>query len=490
MKPNVILIMCDQMKANALDLYWGGGCSTPQLRRLAEAGVLFEHAYTPHPLCVPARVSLWTSQYAHTTGARRNETFMPEASHHAFGLWKQAGYHTGLIGKNHCFSGSTDLDTFDTWCEISHRGLTGVRATKGMDWVRPVSAIRTAHETRNNMPWQTPELSHAVTDYPLEDYGTCLIAAQTERFLQEHKGDPFCLWVSFPDPHEPYEVPRAYGELVEPETIELPPWNPEALQRAPERNRVLQKMLGVSEENEMELKKAIAVHYGMIRLVDDAVGRIIRAVEEKGLRDNTIIVFCSDHGDFAGERRMMVKGGVFFDCLTRVPLIISFPPAVPRGLRESALVSLIDIVPTVLSFQGIAAPDTMQGKKLPFDPSSERRRAVVSEYGAGGPPFTMDDLECAPKPFGYRTLIQSLRWREAEGRRKMIRMGDWKYVHDPKGDLDELYHMKKDPWELDNLANEPGHSDIVSSMKSQLLKWSIDTEDPLPVPLPDPELRL
>jgi len=278
--------------------------------------------------------------------------------------------------------------------------------------------------------------------------------------------------------------------MFDPEAVELPPWQPGSSSQAPERNRVLERMLGVSEEHVSELKKNVAVHYGMIKHIDDAVGRIISVLEGTGLRDNTIVVFCSDHGDFAGERRMMVKGGVFFDCLTRVPLIFSYPPSVPAGVREPALVSLIDIVPTVLSLQNIPVPDSMQGLRLPLEPDAERRRSVVSEYGAGGPPFRMVDLESAPEPYGYRTVIQSLRWREAEGRRKMIRVGEWKYVHDPMGDMDELYHMTRDPWELHNLAADPAHTEVVASMKSELLAWSIQAEDPEPVPLPSPTLRL
>ena len=490
MKPNLILIMCDQMKAKASDLYWNNACPTPSLRRLAGTGVLFENAYTPHPLCVPARVSLWTSQYAHTTGARRNETLMPAGKLHAFRLWKQEGYHTGLIGKNHCFAEVSDLELFDTWCEVSHLGLGGEGRTKGMDWVRPVNAIHAAHATRGKMPWQTPALSYAVTDFPIEDYGTSLIAAQTEAFLEKHQHDPFCLWVSFPDPHEPYEVPRQYGEIFAADEIELPPWDPGSLERDPQRNRALHRMLGVSRDDIAELKKTVAVHYGMVRFLDDGVGRIMTALERTGLRENTIVVFCSDHGDFAGERRMMVKGGVFYDCLTRVPLIISYPPAVRRGVREPALVSLIDIVPTVLSLQKIRVPDSMQGWCLPVNPNIDRRTSIVSEYGAGGPSFGLADLEAAPRPFGYKTLIQSLRWREAEGRRKMIRMGDWKYVHDPMGDIDELYHMIKDPWELENLAAEPAQAGQVAAMRTQLLAWSFATEDPSSVPLPESRLRL
>ena len=132
-KPNVLVIMTDQQKATASHLYGNTFCETPSIERLAQEGVLFEHAITPHPLCVPARISFWTSQFPHSHGGRRNQTLMPTGATHAFQLWKQAGYHTGLIGKNHCFECAEDLALFDTWCEISHDGLPKASTTRGIE---------------------------------------------------------------------------------------------------------------------------------------------------------------------------------------------------------------------------------------------------------------------------------------------------------------------------------------------------------------------
>ena len=206
--PNVLFIMCDQMKATASHLYGNTFCETPSLERLAKQGVLYEHAITPHPLCVPARISTWTSQWPHSHGGRRNQTLMPGDADHAFKVWKQHGYHTGLIGKNHCFEEQSDLDLFDTWCQISHGGLTEGEPTKGMDWFRSIDQINAGHSVRKSMPKSSPRFSWAVSDFPLEDYSTGLVGGQTRRFLENHTDDPFALWVSFPDPHEPWEVPR------------------------------------------------------------------------------------------------------------------------------------------------------------------------------------------------------------------------------------------------------------------------------------------
>ncbi|MFW6174958.1 MAG: sulfatase [Chloroflexota bacterium] len=491
-RPNVLFIMSDQMKASASHVYGNPDCRTPSMERLATEGVLFRNAFTPHPLCVPARTAVMASRYPHQLGTRRNETLMPSGVNHAFRVWKNEGYRTGLIGKNHCFEQPDDLELFDVRCEIGHRGLPDNPEATGMEWARPVEAIRAAHAIRRNMPWHSPRVSYAVTDHPEEDRITSVVTAQTERFLERHAqsgGDaPFALWVSYPDPHEPYEAPESYADMFPPELLSLPPRREgEFDESAPERNRVLHRILGMEEDDEEHVRRQLGVYYAMVRFVDDGIGRILDALERLGLRENTIVVFTSDHGDFAGEHNMFVKGGVFYDCLTRVPLVLSWPGRMPSDEEDDSMVNTIDIVPTLLRLQGIDAPREMYGQPLPTVTEAAPRDAAFSEYGAGGPRFRMSDLEKIPGPYGYRTLIQCLQWREAEGRRKMARTREWKYVHDPTGDKDELYDMVNDPWELFNVAEEPANAEVIADMRRRLADWAVQTEDAVPAPLPAPE---
>ena len=487
-RPNVLFIMTDQMKAGASHLYGNTFCETPSLERLAAEGVRFEHAYTPHPLCVPARVALWTGRYPHATGARRNETLMPAGERHAFEIWSELGYRCGLIGKNHCFETDVDLALFDVWCELSHRGLHGTRPTRGMEWPVPLEAIRRSHAVKDRItPEQSPRFSYATTDFPLEEYSTGLITEQTVRFLESHgtsrRDTPFALWVSFPDPHEPYEAPRRYADMFAYDRITLPPWE-DRWEDAPERNRVLHAIMGMEEDDPNDVAGALSVYYGNVRFIDDGVGRILDALERLGLRESTIVVFCSDHGDFAGEHAMMVKGGVFYDALTRVPLLVSWPGTLPTNCVEPSMVNLVDLVPTLFTMQGIEVPRAMQGRPLPGVTNADPRDDAFSEYGAGGPAFTMADLERLPRPWGRRALIESLQWREAEGRRKMVRTREWKYVHDPMGDRDELYDLRSDPWEQRNRAGAPELAPVESEMRRRLADWMIATEDATPVELP------
>lgn len=481
--PNVLVIMADQLKATASHLYGNTFCETPSLERLAREGVRYQHAFVPQPLCAPSRTSLWTAQYPHTHGARRNQTLMPPGADHAFKCWHQAGYQTGLIGKNHCFAHPHDLERFDVWCEIGHEGLPK-RATRGMAWVRPVEAVNRAHEVRRRMPRQHAAISYAATDLPLEDFSTGLIAAQTIRFLEENR-TPFALWVSFPDPHEPYAAPQRYTDMFPPSAIDLPPWRDDELKNAPERTRVLYQMLGIDDAPTQHIYGVLAAYYGMVRFLDDGLGQILDALERLHLREKTIVVFCSDHGDFAGEHRMMVKGGAFYDCLTRVPLLVSWPTRLLEGQVDDSMVSLTDVVPTLLNLQGYDVPTSMQGKPLPILTTALPREAAFSEYGAGGPPFTQKDLEALPVPYGHDALYATLRWREAEGRRKMVRTREWKYVHDPTGDVDELYDLRSDPWELVNVVGELANKDVVCGLQKRLLQWSVTTEDAVSVPLPE-----
>ena len=553
-RPNVLFIMADQMKWSVLRMYSEIGIETPALERLAAQGVRFEAAITPHPLCVPARTSVMTSRYPHSTGCRRNETLMPNGEVHAFRIWKEAGYVTGLIGKNHCFERPEDLALFDVRCEISHVGLPKggyageIVGNTGMEWTVARSDIDAGHSDRETLRdnAQSPRIAYAITNHPEEQYGSSVIATQTESFLEQYAdGDwqvedeprPFALWTSFPDPHEPFEAPRRYAEMFPSADLNLPPQRDNEFTdgTSPERNRVLAAMMLQDDDTDEHRRGVIATYQAMTRFVDDSIGRIVEKLESLGLRENTVIVFTADHGDFMGEHGMAIKGGVFYDCLVRVPLIVSWPGGgVPQGSVEPSPVSTIDVLPTLLKLQGLATFDEsedlpgnnseakpeehfdagdiwredgrvrraverrMQGAPLPLVTDSPSREAAFSEYGTGGPPFTMRMLAQLPKPWGYDTIIASLWAREAEGRRKMVRTERWKYIHDPlaigatltsgsdggPGDVDELYDLENDPWELRNVAYMPEYAAVLPELRLMLADWMIRTEDYVPVPLP------
>lgn len=324
-----------------------------------------------------------------------------------------------------------------------------------------------------------------ISNCKFEHHPTGAIGTQTREFIRQQKDNPFCLWVSFPHPHEPYIVPTEYGEMFPTVKLETPPTYGLYLKKQPERMQILEGMLNSAREDPVALKKTMAAYYGNIRFIDDTVGGIVDCLADLDLIENTIIVFCSDHGDFMGELGMTIKGGSFHDSLTRVPLILS-GPGIPSGITEDSFVNIIDVVPTLLYLQNIDIPKSMWGKPIPTIGGGEGNEAVFSEYGAGMELMPASILDTGTtEGSSYLSLLKTLQWREAEGRRKMVRTKKWKYIHDPMGDRDELYSLTDDPGELNNCIEDRNLKDIVCSMRLKLLDWAIRLEDPAPVPLPD-----
>ena len=471
---NVIMIMADQLKASAVELLEKNGYKLNGLDSLRERGVEFCRCYTPHPLCVPARISLFTSQFPHTTGYRNNEKLMDGYLHHGCIDWKNAGYVTGLIGKNHCFEEKERNKYFDYCCECSHGNYSPTK-DKGMSW-------KVLERYNNDTPQGFSDIeicdTHKkgkIADFSKEYHSTEAIAEQSTYFIDSFGvKNPFVLWVSFPCPHEPYICVEEYYKKVQPlaeklaDCYEIP--NKKYM---PDRMKIIQEIFSIEDKN--DLKSVISSYYGNILHIDNAISTIIENLKKNELYDDTIIVFCADHGDFAGQFGMAVKGGVFNDCLTRVPLIVN-----SYGLTKSkdkSLVNLIDILPTVFSLQGLDIPITFRGRLLPSVTDAKPNDFTVSEYGSGAELLTLKEFYKLKKPYDYITAFESIKWRESEGRRKMIVYDKWKYVHDPMGDIDELYDLSNDVKEIHNLANDESYISIINMMRLKLLDWAISQED-------------
>lgn len=533
-RPNVLVIMCDELKATALGIYGNRVLSTPSLERLASEGLCYRYAFTPHPLCVPARVAFWTGQYPHATGARTNQTFLPPGIPHLARCWWEAGYVTALAGKNHCFTVDDERQfqaLGDGWGQAPGRPADPA--------VAAARAARPAHGfVRPSDSWAAP--------YAPEHSGTWQITDRAIEFLEARAaegaaGTPWALWVSYPDPHPPFQAPEQYARRFPPERVDLPPWRDDELVDKPQRQRVFFRLMGLRDEPEEAVRRAIGTYYAMVAQIDDCIGRLLDALQRLGLRERTIVVFTSDHGDLMGEHAMMEKGGMLYDALVRVPLLLSWPGHLPSGrMVEHALASLIDVMPTLLWLQGLPIPRTVHGRPLAGIPVGQfglpelepawrwraraeargfrprqrprgtapetgeppisfaepiwieqrvleaGRQAVFAEYGAGGPPVTLADVERCGIPAGRRPVQTLLLEREAEGRPKMVRTHDWKYVYDPLDPegVAELYDLRSDPWELTNLATstDPRHQAARHALERLLLDWSLCTEDGRPVP--------
>jgi arylsulfatase A-like enzyme len=479
--PNVLVVMTDQQKATSLGLYGNPDVRTPALERLAARGSLYRHAFCTHPLCVPSRASFFTGRWPHSTGVRTNEIVLPESEQDWVTMLLDQGYSAGLFGKNHVLR-DRHLDRFDTVFEAGHggplpRGGTAVRATPlGPDGM-PLGSASAARHTR---------YSATRLDKPREECTTALLAEQADQFIRSRDRDrPFFAWVSFPDPHEPYMTPEPYASMFDPAKLTMPPWVADEFANKPERQRAYHELFGFGDMPDERFRDVAAVYYGMIRFVDDALGRMLDTLDELSIADDTLVIFTSDHGDYAGEHRLLGKSNAFYDCLMRVPLVASMPGAVAAGAVHDELVSLADVMPTVLHVLGIETPSAVQGQVLPgvVGATHAPRKAIAGEYGAGGPAVTLEDVARIPREQAIGGGFVLLRQREAHGHGKMVRTHRWKYTHDVTGEVDELYDLEADPWELVNLVGRPDHAHVIAEMRSHLLDWMLKTEDARPVPL-------
>jgi arylsulfatase A-like enzyme len=356
-RPNLLLIMTDQQKATSLGLYGNPDVRTPHLERLAAGGVLFDRAYTPHPLCVPARVSLWTGRWPHQHGSRTNQLLLPAGMDNYLTRLDEAGYTLGLLGKNHCFRAS-DLERFDALYQAGHQGPLDTEGEPEVAAAKAFFATPELHRPR------TAALVHPARP---EACTTGLLAAQAVRFIEAQRdaAQPWALWLSIPDPHSPYTAPEPYASRVDPDAIAMPPWDPQDLEDKPERVRVYRDLMNLGAASEADIRRCVAMYYAMVAFVDDAVGQVLAALEATGQDGDTVVVFTSDHGDYAGEHRLVAKSSAFYDCLTRVPLLVRYPAAVPAGQRCDAPVSTLDVLPTCFALAGLPGPPGVSGRPLP-----------------------------------------------------------------------------------------------------------------------------
>ncbi|MFN8637305.1 MAG: sulfatase-like hydrolase/transferase [Chloroflexota bacterium] len=480
--PNVLVIMTDQQMATSLGLYGNPDVRTPALERLAARGTMYRHAYTAHPLCVPSRAAFWTGRWPHSTGVRTNEIPLPTSEIDWASLLLERGYAASLFGKNHVFR-ADQLERFGTVWEAGHGGPVA----------RGGTLVRNAPLRPDAMPQGWASGQHAARydtrtlDSPPEQSTTALLADQCIQEMEARAADgrPFLSWLSIPDPHEPYQASEPYASLFDPDAITMPPWRPDEMADKPERQQVFHELFGFAEMPDRRFREVRAMYYGMVRQIDDHVGRVLDTLDRRGLTENTIVLFTSDHGDYAGEHRLLGKSNAFYDCLTRVPLLLSWPGHVPSGTIRDELVSLVDVMPTMLQLLGIEVPAAVQGQAMPgaVPDAPPARRAVFSEYGAGGPAVTLADVAQVPAEQRAGVGWPLLRQREAHGHGKMVRTARWKYVTDVTGEIDELYDLEADPWELENLAGRPDHAPVIAEMQRHLLEWLLETENSRPVPL-------
>ncbi len=442
LKPyNLLIVTPDQLRSDYLSCYGHPSIETRHIDRLAAEGARFENCYCQSPLCAPSRVSFATSTYVGEHGCRNYWSTIDPRVPNLVTTLKQAGYRTGMFGKNHLFT----YDKLGTvWDEIREVCLGNYDGHPKYE--KSFSSFELERDHRYN---KTGEL----TD-------------ETIAFMQS-AASPFLAWVNYQDPHPAFTCPEPYKSLFDPEEVCLPETRHRYdRDQQPRRNEVWRRHSEMEGCSEADMRKAIATYMGQVRYVDDSVGRILDSLDASGLSQNTLVLFFSDHGELLGDYRMFHKLPVFYDCLVKIPSILRHPEGKWAGEVFTGLTEEVDLAPTLLDALGIAAPPTMVGKS--WIPSLDKedysgRESVISEAGGGAPTVTEPlpglTLKAPHAPTSY-------------GPGAMIRLGDWKlsmYVDDRC----ELYNLKEDPLELDNRYGDPACLDVRNELATELLKRTL-----------------
>ncbi len=412
-RPNILLITTDQQHFAAMGTRTAV-LRTPNLDRLTAQGVELDRAYCPNPLCSPSRSSIITGQYPSTHGCWTIGTKLDEERQTVGQILSENGYETALVGKAHfqplasqpdqtSLEAPPTLRDMDFWREFHgpYYGFDHIELARNHAderwagqhyalWMEDKGLANWRDYFQSDGP--TPAPRRHSWDLPEEFHYTNFVRERTEAVLGEAvaTGNPFFLWSSFQDPHPPYLVPEPWASMYDPAAVEpgrLTPGELAAMplahqltqqehpdyspwQETPFENHGFQSHL-ISEEL---LRKNIAIYYGMISFIDQAVGSILDRLDALGVAEDTLVIFTTDHGHFLGQHGLIAKGAFHYEDLLRVPMVARFPGRIPAGTSTAGLLSLIDLAPTFLSAAGIEVPVQMQGvDQLPVWSGAEDR---------------------------------------------------------------------------------------------------------------------
>jgi choline-sulfatase len=479
---NVLWLMSDQHSSRALGCYGNTVVRTPRLDRLAREGLRFDRAYCSYPVCVPARFTMLTGRYPHHHGAVGNRTPLPLRERTAAHHFSHAGYATAFLGKMHPVDAQTH--GFDYYVDFGHyydylgpktevftRGMGADDSGSGSPWVTVYQKHLAHPGGRDLSPWFREDEPKAAMPaetllpretLPEEDHFESFIARETIRFLRTYRDEPLFVVASFLKPHNPFAPPAEYAAQYKPEDMPLPTWDPAHLQKVPRQARQRGAPEAGTPAGDEWARRFLAAYYGNVTHLDACVGRVLDALDELGLSENTLVLYTTDHGEMLYEHGLRGKFS-FFEPSARVPLLARLPGRVPAGTETDALVDQADFVPTLLDLAGVEpAP-----RSRPLDGASFAR--VLSDPAAPGKPFA----------FGEYALnsLQPFYMRRSER---------WKYVYytapatTGSGPTEELYDPQTDPGELDNLAVRPEYADVVAEQRSLLLAYLEEQGVPLP----------
>ncbi len=489
-RPNFLLISADQQRADCFG-FEGRKVKTPHLDELARDGTRFSACITPSVVCQPARASILTGQLCRTHGAHDNGIDLdPAIGGRGFaGALAASGYDTAFIGKAHFSTYHTFAPTGTPECVtssaryaedwsgpymgwrhvelmlIGHNWFPPPKPPEGQHYERWFYADGRGDEKNRLYRENAGDTKEAAQTWhsklPVAWHNTTWTADRAIEWLKRGRGArPFCAWVSFPDPHHPFDAPEPWSRLHDPAEVDLPAdrarnfegrpwWHEAAVTREPvgEASTVETRKAysRVPPQTDDQLREIIANTYGQIALIDHNVGRILIALAEAGLADKTYVVYFSDHGDWLGDHGLVLKGPMHFEGLLRVPLILRGPGVAPgRAIGEP--VSTLDLGPTLCDLAGAAALQRQHGASL--RPLLETETATRD--------YALNEWELLPGRVGVGLSLRTVRTKTH------------KMTVDMQSGAGELYDLVDDPGETTNLFDAAGAAPIRSLLERYL----------------------
>lgn len=438
-KPNILFIYTDQHRFDCLGVNGHAVVQTPNLDALARSGCNFTNAFTPCPMCVPVRNSLLSGKWPSRHGVVFNfdgETFKPIDDEDA-GYFKnitKCGYRTGHIGRWHVHPSKTPLD-FGFQEYIPDWRYSKWRAGQGLPPL-PRDHVFAGQTDPHIAPHQSEEAW-------LADQAIDMI----KRYEQDI--DPFFIRFHTLHPHCPCRPPEPYASMYKPEDLEPWPSFDEDFEGKPIIQKQMLAAYGMENHSWEDWAPIVARTFGTITLLDHEIGRILSFLEERGLAENTIVIYSSDHGDMLGSHRMFDKHVTMYDDTVRVPLIARWPGVISENSECGSFVS--NAVDLPYSLGAAAGLDenymaTLDGKNM--------FRMIEGDEN-----HTRDDIYSmyAGNQFGGYS-------------QRMLRNNKWKYICNFTS-VDELYNIQNDPSEMNNLVKDDSCSEVKSSMRKRLYEW-------------------
>lgn len=470
---NLILFNPDELRAESLGCYGHPLAPTPHIDRFAAEGVRFDQCHVQHPVCTPSRCSFMTGWYPHVRGHRTLWNPLRADEPNLLRGLRDAGYEVVWGGKNDTLSPEAFASSVDDF-RVGDRSSLPKAGSSGRNPFRsgdPRDASFLYEATARRME-------------DLNDYRTVDGAIE---YLRAGPKRPFAMWLSLAYPHPPYHAPAPWHDLIDPEA--LPPLRGADLLNKPDFHAHIRRSRRLDEVDPACLRKINAVYLGMIGLVDALFGRLLATVDEAGLADDTVIVFFSDHGDWAGDYGLVEKWpSALDDTMTRVPFIVRLPGG--RGghvVRE--LVELLDLPATLLGLAGTKPAYPQFGRDLGPQlrgAAGDPERCAFAEGGYDPhEPLSFEGRLDSDPIFKDPTNIYYAKGKLQQDhplsvcRATMVRSATHKLIHRRLG-VSELYDLRSDPRELVNRHGDPAWSEVQARLERRLLDWLQQTSDVTP----------